>query len=275
MKRRRLNKRGIALLIIVIAIPLLILLSTVFKKEDKKEDKKIEIKNDSEDKIVHNEEVVSDEVEYDLREGEEVIGKSDKGFLITKLNDVYYVDGVLIVNKTYPLPKTYKPVSPYKEITKDYLFGGDYIEDYVMDSYLNMLEDAKKEELSLKITSGYRSYSVQEELYNNYANRDGKEAADTYSARAGYSEHQSGLCFDLNGTNRNFIETKEGKWLNDNCYKYGFTLRFPDGKSDYTGYMYEGWHFRYVGVELATILYNNGDWISLEEYYGITSKYEN
>jgi len=276
MKKRKLNKKGKVLLIFLIILPLLIIVLTLFKDNKKDtDDKEIIIQNDSEDKIVHNEEQVSDEVNYNLRDGEEIIGKSDKGFLITKLNDVYYVGGTLIVNKSYPLPKTYKPISPYKEITKDYLFGGDYIEDYVMDAYLNMLEDAKKDGLSLKITSGYRSYSVQEELYNNYANRDGKEAADTYSARAGYSEHQSGLCFDLNGTNRNFIETKEGKWLNDNCYKYGFTLRFPDGKSDYTGYMYEGWHFRYVGVDLATILYNNGDWISLEEYYGLTSKYDN
>lgn len=269
-KRRKLNRKGKLVLFIFVLLICLLIFLLVRPKEEKKQtnvDKPVNKVDpiDSEQK---------DAEEYNLREGEEIISKTDKGYLITKLNDVYYVDGVLIVNKTYPLPSNYKPKNPYKEITKDYLYGGDYIEDFVMKSYLKMQEDAKSEGINLKITSGYRSYSVQVELYNSYKKRDGKEAADTYSARAGYSEHQSGLCFDLNGTNKDFIKTKEGKWLNDNSYKYGFTLRFPEGKSDYTGYMYEGWHFRYVGVELATILYNNGDWLSLEEYYGITSKYE-
>ena len=266
MKRRKLNKKGkLVVFIFILLIVFFVFLIIKPKQKDIIVDKKIDEKVNT---------VEDNKEEYNLREGEEIIGKSDKGYLITKYNDVYYVDNVLIVNKTYPLSSSYKPSNPYKEITKDYLYGGDYIEDFVMNEYLKMEEDAKSEGLSLKITSGYRSYSVQEELYDSYAKRDGKDAADTYSARPGYSEHQSGLCFDLNGTNRNFINTKEGKWLNDNCYKYGFILRFPEGKSDYTGYMYEGWHFRYVGIDLATILYNNGDWISLEEYYGITSKYE-
>lgn len=267
---RKLNAKGKFLLFIFICMVLLIVLIIIPKNKEKKKD--IKVNNQIEDKNIPNEKK-EEVIEYNLRAGEEIIGKSDKGFIITKLNDIYYVDGILMVNKSYPLPSTYRPQTPYKEITKDYLYGGDYIENYVMDAYLMMKSDAEKEGISLKITSGYRSYSVQKELYDNYAKRDGKEAADTYSARAGYSEHQSGLCFDLNGTNKNFINTKEGKWLNDNCYKYGFTLRFPEGKEEYTGYMYEGWHFRYVGVELATKLYNNGDWISLEEYYGIDSKY--
>ena len=267
-RKRKLNKKGKTILLILIIIILLIIF-LIIKPKHKIKNKDIKVDNKIEDKVSNN----NHKKDYNLRNGEEIVGETDKGYLITKLNDIYYVDGTLIVNKTYPLPSTYKPVSPYKEITKDYLYGGNYIEDYVMEAYLKMKESAKEEGIDLKITSGYRSYSVQVELYDNYAKRDGKEAADTYSARAGYSEHQSGLCFDLNGTDKNFIKTKEGKWLNDNCYKYGFVLRFPEGKTEYTGYMYEGWHFRYVGVELATILYNNGDWISLEEYYGITSKY--
>ena len=267
---RKLNAKGKFLLFIFICMVLLIVLIIIPKNKEKKKD--IKVNNQIEDKNIPNEKK-EEVIEYNLRAGEEIIGKSDKGFIITKLNDIYYVDGILMVNKSYPLPSTYRPQTPYKEITKDYLYGGDYIENYVMDAYLMMKSDAEKEGISLKITSGYRSYSVQVELYDSYKQRDGKEAADTYSARAGHSEHQSGLCFDLNGTNKNFIKTKEGKWLNDNCYKYGFTLRFPEGKEEYTGYMYEGWHFRYVGTDLATKLYNNGDWISLEEYYGIDSKY--
>ena len=266
-KRRQLNNKGKFVLFIFTLIIILIIF-LIFKPKDKKEiNKDININNQVEDKVSHN------ESDYKLRDGEEKVGTSSNGYIITKLNDVYYVDGILIVNKTYALPSTYKPVNPYKAITKDYLYGGDYIEDFVMEAFLEMKEAAKGEGINLVITSGYRSYSVQEELYNNYVKRDGKKEADTYSARAGHSEHQSGLCFDLNGTNRDFIKTKEGKWLNDNCYKYGFTLRFPEGKEEYTGYMYEGWHFRYVGEELAEKLYNNGNWLSLEEYYGITSQY--
>lgn len=269
MKKRKLNKKGKLLLFFLIIVIVLIIILVIKPKHKSNTNKEIRVNNNIEDKIEYNDK----KEEYNLRDGEEIIGKSDKGYLITKLNDVYYVDGILIVNKTYPLPSNYKPISPYKPITSDYLYGGDYIEDFVMNEYLKMEKDASSEGISLKITSGYRSYSVQQELYNNYSSKDGKEAADTYSARAGYSEHQSGLCFDLNGTNREFIKTKEGKWLNDNAYKYGFILRFPDGKTEYTGYMYEGWHFRYVGIDLATKLYNNGDWLSLEEYYGISSAY--
>lgn len=238
--------------------------------------------NDSKDTKGKNKQIQSDtevakdtkDISYNLRNGEEVVGKSKTDKTITKYNGAYYVEGVMIVNKTYPLDSSYVPQNPYKEITSDYLYGGDYIEKEVMTEFLKMQNDASKLGYNLHISSGYRSYQVQVDLYNNYASRDGIGKADTYSARAGYSEHQSGLCFDLNGTNGNFLETETGKWVNENAYKYGFILRFPKNKENYTGYNYEAWHFRYVGIKLATILYNNSDWISLEEYLGIDSKYE-
>ena len=127
--------------------------------------------------------------------------------------------------------------------------------------------------LNLYLSSGYRSYTLQEKIYNNYVARDGKTTADTYSARAGHSEHQTGLAFDLNTIDDSFSYTDEGKWVNDNCYRFGLILRYPKGKENITGYMYESWHLRYVGTELATKLYNNGNWITLEEYFGIDSKY--
>lgn len=264
MKKRKLNKKGKT----VVFLMFLILSLVIFLNFDK--DKKV----DKDTSKKNNKKEVSTKVDNNLRDGEVIIGSTSKGFLITELDGVTYVDGVLMVNKTYPLPSTYKPNKPYKEITSNYLYGADYIEDYVMQKYLEMSNDAKGEGINLKMTSGYRSYDVQVDLYNEYKKRDGKEAADKYSARPGHSEHQSGLCFDLNGTNENFIKTKEGKWLNDNAYKYGFVLRFPEGATNYTGYMYEGWHFRYVGESLSEKLYNNGNWISLEEYYGITSEYK-
>lgn len=183
--------------------------------------------------------------------------KSSKGYSITYQNGAYYVKGILIANKTYSLSSKYAPGGLTKETNV---------------AFEKMKKDALKEGIHLKIISGYRSYSHQQTLYNNYVKRDGKKAADRYSARPGYSEHQTGLAFDVNSLEQSFGNTKEGKWLSDNCYKYGFVLRYPKGKETITGYMYEPWHFRYIGEE-AKSLYNNGNWLTLEEYLGIDSEY--
>lgn len=186
------------------------------------------------------------------------IGTTSKGYKITKENDIYYINGVLIANKTYSLPSSYAP-------------GG--LLDIFTSNFNKMRDDALKEGINLEIISGYRSYADQAYIYNNYVLSDSKSNADTYSARAGHSEHQTGLAADINSLNINFIYTKEGMWLNNNCHRYGFIIRYPEGKASVTGYMYEPWHIRYVGTPLASELYNNGNWISLEEYYGITSIY--
>ena len=182
---------------------------------------------------------------------------TSKGFKGVTKNGVTYIDGYLIVNKTYTLPSSY----------------GNGLTNVTIEAFNKMQAAAKVDGLNIYISSGFRSYSYQKTLYNNYVNKDGVVVADTYSARAGHSEHQSGLAFDVNTINDSFANTEEGKWLNDNCYKYGFILRYPKGKSDETGYQYEPWHFRYVGVELAEKLYNNGNWITVEDYFGITSRY--
>jgi D-alanyl-D-alanine carboxypeptidase len=183
---------------------------------------------------------------------------TSKGFTGVTKNGVTYIDGVLIVNKTYSLPSSY----------------GNGLTSETLAAFNKMKAAAKEAGLNIYISSGFRSYTKQNTVYNNYVARDGKVAADTYSARPGYSEHQSGLSFDVNTISTAFDNTKEAKWLANNCYKYGFILRFPEGKDDETGYMYESWHFRYIGdTTLAEKLYNNGDWISLEAYFGITSKY--
>ena len=167
-----------------------------------------------------------------------------------------YIDGILIVNKTYPLPKSYAPHEDKTAVSA--LYG--------------MFKAAKKEGLSLFVKSGYRSYLDQSIIYRGYVERDGQAAADRYSARPGHSEHQSGLAFDLNSTSSSFADTPEGIWLKDNCHKYGFIIRYPEGKEHLTGYMYEPWHVRYLGVEKATAVYESG--LCLEEYLGITSAYE-
>ena len=186
------------------------------------------------------------------------INYTKKGYKVINKNGIYYINNVLIANKTYSLPSTYNPGNLTTEFK---------------DNYNELIKQSKLNNLNLFIISGFRSYNTQLNLYNNYVNRDGKILADKYSARAGHSEHQSGLAADINSVNQSMINTKEGKWLNDNCYKYGFIIRYPKGKENITGYMYEPWHIRYVGKELASKLYNNGNWITLEEYFGITSIY--
>lgn len=200
------------------------------------------------------------------------VNKTSKGFKIETKDGVTYVDGYLLVNKTYPLPENYVPTGTYKEVTSENC--QECIINDAYTAYKTMREDAAKENLSLWITSGYRSYKYQGGLYNMYVNRSGKEAADTFSARPGHSEHQSGYAFDLNSVTDAFASTKEGKWVADNCQKYGFIIRYPKGKETETGYKYESWHLRYVGTELATILYNGGDWITMEDYFGLTSEYQ-
>ena len=182
---------------------------------------------------------------------------TSKGFKGVIKDGITYIDGYLIANKTYSLPSTYNPglTSETKENANI------------------MFADAKKDGLNIYISSGFRTYTRQQTLYNNYVKADGQVLADTYSARPGHSEHQSGLAFDVNQIGSVFNDTPEAKWLHDNCYKYGFILRYPKNKTNETGYMYESWHFRYVGVDLATKLYNNGDWITMEEYFGISSEY--
>lgn len=182
---------------------------------------------------------------------------TSKGFKGEVIDGVTYIDGVLIANKTYSLPSDY----------------GNGLTSATQSAFGKMNADAKSLGLSLWIASGYRSYWTQNTLYNNYVASDGKEEADTYSARPGYSEHQTGLAFDLNSVEDSFANTDEGKWVKDNCYRYGLIIRYPKGKESITGYIYEPWHLRYVGVDLATKLYNDGDWITLEEYFGIDSKY--
>ena len=199
------------------------------------------------------------------------VTKTSKGFTIENRNGATYIDGYLIANKTYALPSTFIPENPEVPVTE--ARSNKSLDKDLMAAFRKMQSDATAKGLNIYIASGYRSYDYQVGLYNRYVANDGKAAADTYSSRPGNSEHQTGLCFDLNSIEDSFQYTSEGKWVNDNCYKYGFCIRFPKGKDAYTGYQYESWHLRYVGTELAEKLYNNGDWISLEEYFGITSEY--
>ncbi|MED4889416.1 D-alanyl-D-alanine carboxypeptidase family protein [Lysinibacillus sp. FSL R7-0073] len=169
-----------------------------------------------------------------------------------------YIKGILLANKIYPLPSTFAPE-----------------ENPEARQALNqMLEAAKQQGFDLVAFSGYRSFEYQTTLYNNYVNRDGQAAADRYSARPGYSEHQTGLAFDIGERGKEdlwlteeFGETPAGQWLFAHAQEYGFILRFPQNKEEITGYMYESWHYRYVGKDIAKEIAKQS--ITLEEYLGV------
>ena len=137
--------------------------------------------------------------------------------------------------------------------------------------FLKMQEDALKEGYNIILDSGYRSYEYQLNLWNNYIEKYGLEKTKKLVAPPGASEHQSGLAFDVAFMRNNqFVEhvtddLSETKWMMKNAHKYGFILRYPKGKENITGYGYEPWHYRFVGIKLATKLYNEN--ITLEEYY--------
>lgn len=174
----------------------------------------------------------------------------------SKVHGITYIDGILIANKTYKLPKSYNPGTDKK----------------AYKAFKRMQSDAYKDGINLYIASGFRTYLYQKQLYNNYKAKDGKKKADTYSARAGHSEHQTGLAFDINKPDSSFDNTKEAKWLAKNCTKYGFIIRYKKSKENITGYKYESWHIRYLGKGLAKRVTNSGK--CLEEYLNITSQYK-
>ncbi|GAB6170383.1 hypothetical protein JCM1393_28430 [Clostridium carnis] len=183
---------------------------------------------------------------YDLKSSEDASKREAK-----------YINGILLVNKEYGLPDSFAP--------------GESAE--ARAAFEEMKAKAASEGVYLNAFSTYRSYWSQNRLYWNYASNYGQEPTDTFSARAGFSEHQTGLAFDIGGADRSlwaenaFKNTIEAKWLKDNAYKYGFILRYPEGKEWKTGFIFESWHFRYIGKEHSKNFANND--LTLEEYLGL------
>lgn len=172
----------------------------------------------------------------------------------------------VIVNKYYKLNKNYEPEDLTKINSKFSSGSNQKLKREAAVKFEEMAKDALSEKLKIYAGSTYRSYSYQLGLYNRYVAKDGFDEAETYSARAGYSEHQLGLAVDiLNGKWSYLSETdKEYDWLINNSYKYGYILRYPRNKEYVTGYVFEDWHFRYLGIELATKVYNSG--LTYDEY---------
>ena len=181
---------------------------------------------------------------------------------VTNLNKID-----ILVNKDNYLPNDYVPDN-LVEVTDNYDYTGKLLVKEAFDNYKEMKKDLENNNLKLRIISAFRSYQYQLELYGKYKEKDGEELADTYSARAGYSEHQTGLSIDVDNTKvyyEDFENTEEFKWMQENSYKYGYILRYPKDKEDITGYKYESWHYRYVGKKIAKYIHDNN--ICLEEYH--------
>lgn len=158
----------------------------------------------------------------------------------------------LLCNKYFQMARNFVPTGLVKMDPKYGKGGRVYqIRKEAYEAYQKMAADAAKKGLKLLVVSAYRSYDVQSGLYASYVKRSGRAGADNYSARAGHSEHQTGLALDINAVSAGFGATQEFKWLNENGANYGFILRYPKDKTWLTGYIYEPWHWRFVGVDAA------------------------
>lgn len=172
----------------------------------------------------------------------------------------------MIVNKKRPLPSTYEPANLVP-------VDGRQLRSDAAAGVTGLIQSAGKENVPLKVISGYRPYQVQASTYNSFMKRDGQSKADTYSARPGYSEHQTGLAVDLGNKSGAcdleicFGETPGGQWIAAHAYEYGFIIRYQKGHEHLSGYQYEPWHLRYVGIELAAELHRSGE--TMEQFFGL------
>ena len=177
------------------------------------------------------------------------------------LNSIY-----ILINKYIKVPDNYKPNDLV--LMKDFSKDNIYLVKEAYDNFIHMASAAKDSGLNIRVISAYRDVLYQEELYSKYREQDSIETVDTYSARPGFSEHHTGLCIDIDNitTSYEYFEyTDEYQWMTNNSYKYGYILRYPKNKEHITGYMYEAWHFRYVGKKAAKYIHRNN--ITYDEYF--------
>lgn len=178
-------------------------------------------------------------------------------------------DDLLIVNKFYHLSADYQP-DDLVVVNNKYYYGTNHkLRKKAYEAFIDMWNAANNENIYLIMNSSYRTYESQVKVYDEYKNTKGTSYADKIAARPGYSEHQTGLALDIfskdNTTTSNFKGSAAHIWLQENSYRFGFIERYQEGKEDITGFAAEAWHYRYVGVEAATFIYNNN--ITFEEYY--------
>lgn len=173
---------------------------------------------------------------------------------------------LVLVNKYNKLADDYKP-DDLERINTNYSVRNLYLRKEAKEAFEALCRDASSLGLSIRAISSYRTFDYQKGLYDNYVSINGVEEADTYSARPGFSEHETGLATDVMGSNGNytrFAETNEYTWVVNNAHNYGFVIRYPENKENITKYKFESWHLRYVGKDAATYMYENN--LCLEEY---------
>lgn len=177
-----------------------------------------------------------------------------------------------LVNKSNSLEEDYVP-DDLVTIDVPYVLDNpevNQLREVAADALKDMFETAKDSDVYLYARSGYRSYQTQVQLFKGYSEKHGEEAANRFSAKPGQSEHQTGLVMDITSESVNFQldeefgETKEGKWVEKHAHEFGFVIRYPEGMEEITNYTYEPWHIRYLGVNLATKIYESG--LTYEEY---------
>ena len=282
MKKKKLKTlpKIILILLIIIVIALCIIPSK--KEENKNNNQEVKEEKNKYEKISYykkenKKRYIAYEKENPTLTLEQIITYVNIG-----LDNPYYTNtkpadnlntNLLLVNKYNYLTEDYVP-SNLENISTTYARSGMQLVKEAKEAFETLSENAKKDGMNVIAMSSYRSYDYQVNLYNNYVAQDGKEAADKYSARPGYSEHQTGLAVDVYNLDlpyTSFEETEEFTWMQENAYKYGFILRFPKDKVDITGYQYESWHYRYVGKKVAKEIKDNN--LTLEEY--IAKKVEN
>ena len=277
MKKRKMKKGPKIILLIMLLIILGIGILSILQKETPKKELT------REEKLVNKMEKIS----YYRKENKERYIKYQKENqslsiedIITQVNigidNPYYTNtkpsdnlntNLILVNKYNYVTEDYIPEN-LEPLDTNYARSGMQLVKEAKEAFEELSQNAKENGMTILAMSSYRSYGYQVNLYNNYVKSDGQEAADTYSARAGYSEHQTGLAADVyNGEvpYTSFEETEEFTWMQENAYKYGFILRFPKDKVNITGYQYESWHYRYVGVELAQKIKASN--LTFDEYY--------
>ena len=180
---------------------------------------------------------------------------------------------LVVANKKYALDYYFEPTD--LRVVNATGNRTHYLRDCAASALESMFAAAAQEGITLVTCSSYRSASYQASLYNNYVAMYGTATADTISARPGYSDHQTGLAADIGDHDQATVFTQamentvEGQWLYAHAHEYGFILRYPKGKEWITGYSFEPWHYRYVGVDYATAIYNVSPDCTLEEYFGI------
>lgn len=283
MKKRKAKKKTIIILLIfvIVIMSLFFLILNISKEKNKSQNREIKVNetvdNSLSTKLKNEKYYIEKNLDRYLKYAEintdlelsKIITDVNSNLDKTKYEDTEKTntkdDNLMLVNKYYYLTEDYEP-DDLITLTSKYNTGvNSKMRKEAAEQFMKMSDAATLDNITIKNASGYRSYKYQVNLYNNYVERDGKKAADTYSARPGFSEHQTGLTSDINQIDNSFENTDAFKWLQENAYKYGFILRFPKDKEDVTGYQYEPWHYRYVGEYVAEKIHDEN--LTLEEYY--------